>query len=76
MSDLNKKTILQFFQDENGDWSSGRLLKVVAMLLTCYLVIAITTFLPEAKLDMALKLTEGLLLVAGASEVIQKATNK
>lgn len=70
-----------FFKDEEGDLSSGRLIKIIAAISACLIGIGcvfIVAFSPVdvEKIKTLVSIVVALIGLAGASEITQKVTGK
>ena len=80
--DKKENTPLGFLQDPNGDNSSGRLIKVVSVIMCIILSVADIVLLSFKTIDMetgrmiATNLILPFIGIAGGSELVQKLTGK
>lgn len=78
---MEEKKPLGFFVDESGDYSSGRLIKIIALVAAVLMgasivVLALLKSVDIERINIVKDVAIALLVLAGGSEVIQKSLNK
>lgn len=78
---MEEKKPLGFLVDENGDFSSGRLIKIVAAFASILMgifiaVLALLKYVDTERIIIVRDVALALLALAGGAEIIQKSLNK
>lgn len=78
---MEEKKPLGFLVDENGDFSSGRLIKLVSAFASILMgifiaILALLKYVDTERIIIVRDVALALLALAGGAEIIQKSLNK